>query len=187
MYGSKESDPLVPALHSSSEIVYSPLDEHSRKIQQRRRWTKLGGTALLVAGVVVGVASVVHPSSSAASRASAAGGRAAPPLVVEVDHLFAGLLADDEAFYFPTANEASASPASRRFLRALAAAPDAPPSVSWSYDWQTNAKDAAAIGEYYRAKGLALADYYRSKYDVSTLLRDPSAVRLEPRPRLDRR
>lgn len=86
---------------------------------------------------------------------------------MQADRLFAGLLADDEAFYFPTA---ASRPESRRFLRALTS--EAPNTVSWSYDWQSNAKDGAAIGEYYRAKGLALADYYRSKYDVSNLRRN---------------
>ena len=68
-------------------------------------------------------------------------------------------LADEQAFYFPMA----ASPHKRRFLKGGSS------TVDWSYDWSANAKDGAAVGEYYRAKGLALADYYRSKYDVSIL------------------
>ena len=164
MYASTEIDPLVSKMNQG-EIIYSPLDEESRKIQQRRRWIKVGGIALAGVAAVALVATIVHMSSSSAAAATI-------PLAVQADHLFAGLLADDEAFYFPTA--ATSRPSSRRFLRSLTS--DAPPAVSWSYDWQSNAKDAAAIGEYYRAKGLALADYYRSKYDVSTLIDQVLAI-----------
>jgi hypothetical protein len=133
---------------------YSPVDEESRKIVQRRRWFKYGGVTTVVAAAAV-LAVMANPGTS--SRMST------NHLDAEADHLFAGLLADQNGFYFPTTHQSQQDGAAHRFLRALSSPPGA---VDWSYDWTANAKDAAAIGEYYHAKGMAMADYYRSKFDV---------------------
>jgi hypothetical protein len=130
---------------------YTPVDEDSRDILRRRRWMKYGGVA---AALVVLAAVLTH---STREEPEAYNYHAS---TVQSDHLFAGLLADEQAFYFPAASHGEGS---RRFLKGGT-------GVDWSYDWATNAKDGAAIGEYYRAKGLAMADYYRSKFDVSDLL-----------------
>jgi hypothetical protein len=60
--------------------------------------------------------------------------------------------------------------------------------VNWRYDWKqnnnpndyNNENSAAAIGEYYRYKGLALANYYRSKYNVSAYTRTRQACIKSP-------
>ncbi|KAG7370243.1 hypothetical protein IV203_027989 [Nitzschia inconspicua] len=140
---------------------YVPVDEDSRNIVRRRRVLKYASVAVLLAAAAAFVGSAFHshpPSPSSTARNSA----------VQADHLFAGLLADDEAFYFPTTiqeeEKEAAMNGAGRMLRALAAA-SATAKNQWSYDWSQNAKDGAAVGEYYRAKGLAMADYYRSKFD----------------------
>jgi hypothetical protein len=124
MYGLKESDPLVPAVvynHSNSEIIYSPIDEQYRTIQQRRRWLKLGVVTILLASAVLAVSSSLYnkiqPSSSFSPITVA--GVAGLPAVVQVDHLFAGLLADDEAFYFPTSASRTTPTRRHRSLRTL--------------------------------------------------------------------
>jgi hypothetical protein len=102
------------------------------------------------------------------------------------DHFFAGLLFDEKGFYFPMdpsaiassidgADHHSARSLRRRSLRASGAAGKdtaaemdaAEPwqGPKWGYKWTPESmntkKEFAAIGEYYHAKGLGIADYYR--------------------------
>mmetsp|Transcript_11915 Transcript_11915/g.22064 ORF Transcript_11915/g.22064 Transcript_11915/m.22064 type:complete len:517 (+) Transcript_11915:234-1784(+) len=160
MTAPNEVFPLVPGRANGPYGVYNdnytPVDEDSRNILQRRRWVKYGGIALVVVAAAAAVA-VTHNARAASSTGM-------PPMndAVQSEHLFAGLLADDTAFYFPMAAHEDENNGRRSLLRSLAAAP---PGVDWSFNWAENAKDGAAVGEYYKAKGLAMADYYRSKFD----------------------
>ena len=169
-----ELSPLVPRETENDAIKgscfynddYTPIDESSKQLLQRRKlWMRLGQSSLVVAAVVVAYS--FFKGSAAADHMNAAA--SLTMAAVKEDHLFAGLLADDKAFYFPTERSGESTPpvSGRRFLRALTADDDAAANIDWSFDWGKNKKDAAAIGEYYRSKGMALADYYRSKYDVS--------------------
>jgi len=187
--GLGELQPLVPP--SSTTYYndnYTPIDESSEQILGRKRiWVKLGQSLVVLVAFVVVLSLMNNGGKSAAAVASAS-------LVasIQADHLFAGLLSDEQAFYFPTSSSSSTtttgkiSPLSRRLsLRAVTSYAinqddvdeDSNSTkhdiiVNWSYDSnqnsaKDNANNAAAIGEYYRYKGLALANYYRSRYDVS--------------------
>ncbi|KAL3922993.1 MAG: hypothetical protein SGILL_001906 [Bacillariaceae sp.] len=137
---------------------YRPIDENSRNILKRRKMTKY-------AGVVVAAAILVLATVLAVVSISSKHGEVKHYTAIQSDHLFAGLLADSQAFYFPTTTSSVTNGGSdRRFLRSLKGGSGST-GVDWSYDWTTNSKDGAAVGEYYRAKGLAMADYYRSKFD----------------------
>mmetsp|Transcript_19529 Transcript_19529/g.47144 ORF Transcript_19529/g.47144 Transcript_19529/m.47144 type:complete len:456 (-) Transcript_19529:176-1543(-) len=145
-----------PLVHS-----YSPVDEASANIQTRRRWTKLGVSTIVACAAIVGVVNYVQHARYDAARAQA-------------DQMFAGMLADEKAFYFPmdpsaiTASSSSSNNSNHRYLRALAATTAGGEDSTWSYKWTNgldSKKDFAAIGEYYHAKGLGIADFYRSKFD----------------------
>lgn len=76
------------------------------------------------------------------------------------DNLFTAMLMDDQGFYFPTLKRA---PIANR-ARAL----QQHGGTLWSFDWKQNIGASSAIGEYYRAKGMALTEYYKSLSNVST-------------------
>lgn len=156
---------------------YEPIDADSAAIVSRRTcWMRLCVTVAVAAAVVLAV--------SVARR-----GRGVVSLGIPTDPdvAFAGLLMDDKGFYFPTtlakeANNAGGGAGRRRRHRKLQAAAAATVETLtesyaqnkvdvWGLDWSSAPESAqlnyAAIGEYYKAKGMALADYYRSKYDVS--------------------
>ena len=190
--GLGELQPLVPLSSTTYyDDNYTPIDESSEKILKRKRiWVKLGQSLPLLFAFYVVLLLLNKGGKSAAAAAAASASLVAS---IQADHLFAGLLSDEQAFYFPTSSSSSktaeTSPLSRR--RSLRAATTNTTNeddvdedsnstkhdiVNWSYDWnqnsaKDNANNAAAIGEYYRYKGLALANYYQSKYDVSTHIR----------------
>ncbi len=76
-----------------------------------------------------------------------------------LENRFSSLLVDDKAFFFP-------STVADDGRRALEAADDS--GNPWALAWADNKDSFAAVGAYYRAKGKALAHYYKSSYDVST-------------------
>mmetsp|Transcript_951 Transcript_951/g.1497 ORF Transcript_951/g.1497 Transcript_951/m.1497 type:complete len:996 (+) Transcript_951:53-3040(+) len=99
--------------------------------------------------------------------------------VVVADELFAGVLLDEQGFYFPTNTSATTSSKkskkhfknSRRHLRQLKHKKkhtkkskekiDTIKSMDWALPWKKkHAKDVAALAEYYLTKGDALADFY---------------------------
>jgi hypothetical protein len=143
--------------------------------------------------VLVAFVAVLSSLNNGGKSAAAVAASASLVASIQADHLFAGLLSDEQAFYFPTSSSSSTTaetyPLSRRrSLRAVTTNATNEDdvhedsnstnhdTVNWSYDWnqnsaKDNANNAAAIGEYYGYKGLALANYYRSKYDVSTHIR----------------
>jgi hypothetical protein len=171
--GTSEVRPLISSNKDNYGVYaddYTPVDDDSRRILTRRRLLKYGGIAGIIVLVVVGT--IVHLSShfhQGTDSATAAFSGPSNSAAVQADHLFAGLLADEEAFYFPTTLKEQEMDGRLLLRRVLQAGSTTTPTVDWSYDWTQNAKDGAAIGEYYRAKGMAMADYYRSKFDVRIL------------------
>jgi hypothetical protein len=75
------------------------------------------------------------------------------------DNLFTAMLMDDQGFYFPTLKRA---PLANRALQQHGG------GTLWSFDWKQNIGASSAIGEYYRAKGMALTEYYKSLPNVSS-------------------
>lgn len=113
-----------------------------------------------------------------------------PVLTAKIaDRLISGLLVDDQAFYFPSAPAHGSKKRKQRFLMEQTrkredmvsrknhskttpgdgSFADTTPSLrmDWTLsdvDWRANPKSLAAIGEYYLAKGKALAGYFESQY-----------------------
>ncbi|KAL3913147.1 MAG: hypothetical protein SGARI_000800 [Bacillariaceae sp.] len=145
------------SIYGVYDDAYIPVDDDSRAILRRRRWMKYA-----VVSAILVLAAVLASSSSRNTQAYSY----PAPADAQTDHIFAGLLADEQAFYFPMVSQHH----KRRFLKGGN-------GVDWSYDWTANAKDGAAIGEYYRGKGLAMADYYRSKFDPTYKAPDADATK----------
>eukprot|EP00521_Asterionellopsis_glacialis_P011481 CAMPEP_0195304188 /NCGR_PEP_ID=MMETSP0707-20130614/34019_1 /TAXON_ID=33640 /ORGANISM="Asterionellopsis glacialis, Strain CCMP134" /LENGTH=441 /DNA_ID=CAMNT_0040367929 /DNA_START=58 /DNA_END=1383 /DNA_ORIENTATION=- len=93
------------------------------------------------------------------------------------DTIFSAMLVDDQGFFFPTIHlstsciENETDNHQSRFIRRALSENSVPVATAphddnfWSYDWKQDMDAKPAIGEYYRGKGLAIQDYYRTKYD----------------------
>jgi hypothetical protein len=155
---------VIKQLHVKADIMFSdrdryePIDDESASLVKRDRRIKTGFIGAVAALAVV--TGVVHFSKS--DRSAQTG---------STDNLFSSLLMDEKGFFFPTALPNKTNPSSRhRHLKAKETNKleenGVPPSPSWGCNWKDNIGAYSAIGEYYQAKGMALGDYYRSKYDV---------------------
>jgi hypothetical protein len=87
----------------------------------------------------------------------------------DTDDLFTAMLMDDQGFYFPTLKRAPII-ADRALQQYYGGNP------LWSFDWKQNIGASSAIGEYYRTKGMALTEYFKSLSNVSTCLLIHSCV-----------
>jgi hypothetical protein len=175
---------LSPLVGGPTTNQYERRSHDNDRYSLRRRWWTYGGiiVAVTVVALTVGLNTMSLIRSSRNKNDSSL--ETMNP-TVQADFLFAGLLVDEKGFYFPM--ETKLPPTERhekfslrrRSMQATTTTTAATPTtgggggdgggdtVDWSFDWQTKAKDGAAIGEYYKAKGLAIADYYRTKFDVS--------------------
>ncbi len=154
-YGSiPPSDPLMKKATILDEL--DPLVQERMKAQKNKK----RGVAALVAVLLVVAATAVVTNKEGSAKSTQGDPKAI------LDHRFASLLVDDQAFFFPS-SATFGNTHGRRSLVSEGSVPATSSANPWALAWADNKDSFAAVGAYYHAKGKASAHYYKSLYDVS--------------------
>ena len=147
----------IPTMDSVTKATI--LDELDPLVQERVKAQKQKrlGVAASVALLLVVLAAVTLTQKKTPSQVE-------DPKTT-LDHRFASLLVDDQAFFFPT--ETSRNAGSRRSLASEGPDVAASSANPWALAWTDNKDGYAAVGAYYHAKGKAIGHYYKSLYKAS--------------------
>ena len=123
-----------------SKSGYKPVDRQSEAIVRKNFVVKVVIVVLCGAILVLGIHLRILRNN-----------------VKDLDDLFSGILMDDKGYYFPTSVDENR----RSLVEEEGAAHD--DDTLWSFDWTKDVDASAAVGAYYTAKGLALANYYKAE------------------------